>query len=103
MSHSPKDRHTVRVDSGPIDHLSVSCMWHVAFATSLSSRHGAKPKGRSGMEARVVISVDTCFNWKDLSALLILEKCFGPDWERRQLSWKPCPFYCHWEITMSDL
>lgn len=65
MSHSPKDGSTVGVDSGPIGYLSVSCIWHIAFATSLSSRHRAKPKGRSGMEARVVINADICFNWKD--------------------------------------
>lgn len=65
MSRSPKDESTVGVDSGPIRYLSVSCLWHIAFATSLSSRHGAKPKGRYEIEARVVINADICFNWKD--------------------------------------
>lgn len=57
MSHSSKDESTVGVDSGPIRYLSVSCLWHIAFATSLSSR--------PGIEARVVINADICFNWKD--------------------------------------
>lgn len=45
-SHIPKDESTVGVDSGLIEYLSVSRMWHIAFATSLSSRHEAKPEGR---------------------------------------------------------
>lgn len=41
----PKDESTVGVDSRHIGYLSISRMWHIVFATSLSSRCEAKPKG----------------------------------------------------------
>lgn len=68
------DESTVGAGSGLVGSLSISSMWHIAFATSLLGRPEAKPRG-SYLEQMCMLKSRQIFAL--VTSLQILHKCLG--------------------------